>query len=367
VLLTSLSLHSFRNYEAWEMSPAPGLTVLVGPNASGKTNIIEAVQLITTGLSFRKPHWEDLVRWGDEGASISAGFEGESSRTTVEMRITSSGQRTHLINNVNKRRATETTGVLPSILFTPDDLDLVKGPGEMRRSAIDDLGEQLSKTYGAVRRNYSKVIRHRNTLLREWQASTMDLEPWDIQVASLGARLLVHRRRLLERMVVQAAEIYAGLSGGEMLSIEYHDRCGLSEHTLGVEIGTDDAERSIIRSLGERADEEKTRRVTLVGPHRDDIVFLVDDRNARTFASQGQQRTIALAWTLAKVSVVEDITHQKPMMLLDDVMSELDTDRRRALTGLVQRGVQTIISTTNTGYFDEALLKQAAVITIPGT
>jgi DNA replication and repair protein RecF len=107
--------------------------------------------------------------------------------------------------------------------------------------------------------------------------------------------------------------------------------------------------------------------VTLVGPHRDDIVFLVDDRNARTFASQGQQRTIALAWTLAKVSVVEDITHQKPMMLLDDVMSELDTDRRRALTGLVQRGVQTIISTTNTGYFDEALLKQAAVITIPGT
>lgn len=107
--------------------------------------------------------------------------------------------------------------------------------------------------------------------------------------------------------------------------------------------------------------------MTLVGPHRDGIVFLIDDRNARTFASQGQQRTVALAWTLAKVAVVEDITRRKPVLLLDDVMSELDADRRRALTSLVQRDVQTIISTTNTGYFDSRLLEQATVVTIPGT
>lgn len=367
MLIESLHLRSFRNYKEWEINPSPGLTVLVGANASGKTNAIEAVQLITTGASFRRPRWEDLVRWGDERADITAGFVDASSATTVEMRITKGGQRTHLINGVNKRRVSDTTGILPGVLFTPDDLDLAKGPAEMRRSAIDDLGEQLSKTYGAVRRDYAKVIRHRNTLLREWQADTMDLEPWNIQIASLGARLLVHRRRLLRRMIQQASAVYKELSHGEVLSVEYNDRCGLGTVALDSEVTTDEVERSLIKTLEGRAVEERARRVTLVGPHRDGIVFLIDDRNARTFASQGQQRTVALAWTLAKVAVVEDITRRKPVLLLDDVMSELDADRRRALTSLVQRDVQTIISTTNTGYFDSRLLEQATVVTIPGT
>ncbi len=348
------------------MSPATGLTILVGANASGKTNVIEAVQLITTGSSFRRPKWEDLVRWGDEQASVVAGFTGSNSPSVVEMRITGSGQRTHLINGVSKRSMSETTGILHAVLFTPDDLDLVKGPAEVRRSAIDDLGEQLSKTYGAVRRDYTRVIRHRNTLLREWQAGSMDLEPWNIQIASLGARLLVHRRGLLRRMIKQASVSYEDLSHGESLTVEYIDRCGLNTTSLDSEVTTDDAERALLATLEERAVEERARRVTLVGPHRDDIVFLVAGRNARNFASQGQQRTIALAWTLAKVAVVEDIARRKPLLLLDDVMSELDEDRRRALTSLVQRDVQTIISTTNTGYFESGLLDQATIITIPG-
>jgi len=368
MLITSLRLKSFRNYREWEINPSTGLTVLVGENASGKTNAIEAVQLITTGASFRRPRWEDLVRWGDEHAEITAGFTGgPASVTTVEMRITKGGQRTHLLNGVSKRRVSETTGILPTVLFTPDDLDLVKGPAEMRRSAIDDLGEQLSKTYGAVRRDYAKVIRHRNTLLREWQADTMDLEPWNIQIATLGARLLVHRRGLLRRMITRAAVAYAEISDGEVLAVEYNDRCGLGTTSLYAEVTTDEVERSLLRTLEGRAAEERTRRVTLVGPHRDDIVFLVNGRSARSFASQGQQRSVALAWTLAEVAVVEDIARRKPVLLLDDVMSELDADRRKALTSLVQRDVQTIISTTNTGYFDAGLLDHATVVTVQGT
>lgn len=348
------------------MNPAAGLTILVGANASGKTNVIEAVQLITTGQSFRRPKWEDLVRWGDERAVVTAGFSGRNTVSVVEMRVSNGGQRTNLINGVRKRSMSETTGILQAVLFTPDDLDLVKGPAEMRRSAIDDLGEQLSKTYGAVWRDYARVVRHRNTLLREWQAGSMDLEPWNIQIASLGARLLVHRRGLLRRMIEQAAVVYEELSGGEALTVEYIDRCGLHTTSLDSDVKTDDAERALLTTLEERAIEEKARRVTLVGPHRDDIVFFINNRNARSFASQGQQRTIALAWTLAKVAVVEDIARRKPLLLLDDVMSELDDDRRRALTSLVQRDIQTIISTTNTGYFDSGLLDQASIITIPG-
>ncbi|KAF0207934.1 MAG: DNA replication/repair protein RecF [Actinomycetota bacterium] len=366
MFIKSLHLSGFRNYQEWETELSPGLTVLVGANASGKTNALEAVQLVTTGVSFRNPRWEDLVRWGEEGAEIAASFSSEATSTQVQIRVTRDGRRSCLINGVAKRRVSDVAGILPTVLFTPDDLDLVKGPAEMRRSAIDDLGDQLSKTYGSIRRDYAKVVRHRNTLLREWRAGVEDLDPWNIQVASLGSKLLTHRRRLLLRVVHHAAAAYKDLADGEELSVLYNDHCGLGSIPLDVEVTIDEAERAIIETLKGRAADEIVRHVTLVGPHRDDIVFLLGGRNARTFASQGQQRTIALAWTLAKVAVVEDIARKKPILLLDDVMSELDEDRRRALTSLVQKDVQTIISTTNTGYFDTKLLKQAVVVEIPG-
>jgi DNA replication and repair protein RecF len=367
VFIKSLHLRAFRNYQEWETDLSPGLTVLVGENASGKTNALEAVQLVTTGTSFRNPRWEDLVRWGEERAEVNALFSTTTASTKIDIHITRDGRRSCHINGVVKRRVSEVAGILPAVLFTPDDLDLAKGPAEIRRSAIDDLGDQLSKTYGSIRRDYGKVIRHRNTLLREWRAGAGDLDPWNVQIASLGSKLLTHRRRLLLRVAHQAALAYEELSQGEVLSVHYNDACGLDNIPLDGEVTADQAERAIMGMLERRAADERVRRVTLVGPHRDDIVFLVNGRNARTFASQGQQRTIALAWTLAKVAVVEDIARKKPVLLLDDVMSELDENRRRALTALVQRDVQTIISTTNTGYFDTKLLEQAVVVEIPGT
>ncbi len=167
-------------------------------------------------------------------------------------------------------------------------------------------------------------------------------------------------------MVHHASLIYEELSGGEALSAEYLDRCGLEAASLTEELTAEEAEKALTEALKTRATEERNRRMTLVGPHRDDIVFTIDGRNARSFASQGQQRTVALAWTLAKVAVVEEIARKKPVLLLDDVMSELDVDRRRALTGLVQRDVQTIISTTNTEYFDAELLDLSTVVAVPG-
>jgi DNA replication and repair protein RecF len=362
VHIESIRLKSFRNYSDREIYPSPGLTVLIGINASGKTNVIEAVQIVTSGRSFRRPKWDEVIKWDEDSAMISANLSSATTSSKVEVVIKRGAQRTFRLNGLAKKRVSDVAGILPVVVFTPDDLDLSKGSAEVRRMEVDDLGEQLSKTYGAVRRDYNKVVRHRNVLLREWQASDIDLEPWDVQLASLGSKLLVHRRRLLRKIAERAKESYQELSQDEGLTIHYLDRCGLSTSCLDEEIQIELAEKTIFSTLENRRDEERARRTTLVGPHRDEIIFRLGDRDARAFASQGQQRTIALAWKLAEVDVVEDVAHKKPVLLLDDVMSELDENRRRALTGLVQRNIQTFITTTEEAHFDPELLAEALVI-----
>ncbi len=345
-----------------EIQPSPGLNVLVGPNATGKTNMIEAIQIVTSGRSFRRPRWNEVVRLGEEAAALDASFVSERSTVRVEIGITRDAVRTFRLNSVAKRSTAGIAGILPCVLFTPEDLHLAKGAAETRRREVDDLGEQLSKTYGAVRRDYARVVRHRNVLLREWQASDIDLEPWDVQVASLGSRLLFHRRGLLRRIAERAQAAYLDLSREERLSVEYIDKCGLGTSRLSDDIDIHQAETTILKTLESRRAEESARRMTLVGPHRDEIVFLLDGQDARVYASQGQQRTIALAWKLAEVGVVEDVVHKQPILLLDDVMSELDANRREALTRLVQRNIQTFVSTTDTSHFDPALMAEACII-----
>jgi DNA replication and repair protein RecF len=260
-----------------------------------------------------------------------------------------------------KRRVADVAGRLPSVTFTPDDLELAKGASERRRAAIDDLGEQLSATYAAVRRDYSRVVRHRNVLLREG-AGEPQLEPWDEQLVALGTKLLTHRAGLYRRLESTVTRIYGELAGGERLTSEYHDKLGIGAVRWETGVDSDEIAAAFRERLEERAVEERARQLTLVGPHRDDIVFAIEGNDARTFGSQGQLRTIALAWKLAEVRVVEEVARRKPVLLLDDVMSELDENRRSALTDVVRRDVQTFVTTTNLGYFGETLLEGATVV-----
>lgn len=359
--ITRLELKDFRNYTHWTFQPDSALTVFAGPNAIGKTNIIEAIQLVATGASFRNPHWDDLVRWGAESAAVSMYAEGDGSHADVQLMIEAQGSRSWSVGGVRKRRTADACRYVPVVAFTPDDLSLVKGPGEQRRTALDSLGEQLSATYGALRRDYGRVVRQRNALLRD-EAPQKSIDPWDEQLIKLGARLHVHRRRLARQVIEAAAPIYAHLAGGEALDVTMCDRCGLEMRELATAVEAEAAEAALRSELARRHIDERARRVSLAGPHRDDITFRVDGKDARTFGSQGQQRTIALAWKWAEVVVVENILKKTPVLLLDDVMSELDESRRGALTDLVQREVQTFVTATTTTYFDNALLREARVI-----
>ncbi|MDZ4180384.1 MAG: DNA replication/repair protein RecF [Coriobacteriia bacterium] len=363
--ISRLELRDFRSYPLWEIEPDSALTVLVGPNAVGKTNVIEAIQLVATGSSFRNPRWEEVVAWGSKGAVVSLVAEGEGLHADVELKVDDTGRRAWRVGGVTKRRAADATRFVPVVAFTPDDLALVKGPPDQRRSTLDTLGEQLSATYGALKRDYARVIRQRNAVLKD-ESPVSSLEPWDEQLIGLGARLHVHRRRLARRVVEAAAPIYGQLANNETLDMRMCDRCGVGSNDLSHEVEVARVESGLREELARRRSDERTRRVSLVGPHRDDLTFLLGGRDARAYASQGQQRTIALAWKWAEVAIVTEMLKRRPVLLLDDVMSELDEVRRAALTDLVQRDIQTFITTTTTGYFDPALLREARVVTLKG-
>jgi DNA replication and repair protein RecF len=360
VHITRLELRDFRNYGRLDLEPHPRLTVLVGPNAAGKTNIIEALRLITTGASFRRPKWQEMVRWGSaQGTARTHAEEGER-RLDVGVRITEDGDHFFTVNDQERRGPGDIEGRLPSVVFTPDDLELVKGPAERRRAAADDVGAQVSPAYAKLRRDYGRVVRQRNALLKEG-ATGPSLDVWDEQVVTLGARLLVHRLGLVSRIMDRASVHYQGLAPGEVLAWGYDDRCGLSCDGVPPCVEADAAETALRAEMARREHEERRRATTLVGPHRDDITLLIDGHDARAFASQGQQRSIALAWKMAEVDLIEEVTRVRPLLLLDDVMSELDAPRREALGAAVKGRTQAFVTTTNLGYFTEELLADAAV------
>lgn len=361
--ITRLEVTDFRSYDRFEVEPDPALTVFVGPNAAGKTNLMEALRLLTATTALRPCKWDELVRTGaDQALALLEAREGER-RLEIRMDVSAEGRRAWRVNGQSRRGAAQVAGLLPSVAFTPDDLDLMKGPAERRRAAVDDLGGQLSAVYAALKRDHGRVIRQRNALLKE-QASDAELAAWDEQAARLGGSLLVHRLRLAGRVMEAAQDRYAQLADDETLGWTYQDRSGLAALGAGEvgDITEQDAARAIAEETARRRGEERRRGMSLVGPHRDDLVIQIEGRGARSFASQGQQRTAALAWKLAEVAVIEEVVRRRPVLLLDDVMSELDGTRRDALARQVSEETQTFVTTTNLGYFSEALLKKATIV-----
>lgn len=355
--VTRISVRDFRNYIEFELEVDPVLTVLTGPNAVGKTNLIEAVELLTEANSFRRPSWAETIRQGSDQARLSLQAEGEGRHLDIELDVTAQGRRIYRVNGKTRRSVTQVAGIIPCVVFTPDDLRMVKDSAERRRAALDSLGSQLSPTYARLKTEYDRVLRQRNKLLRDEEGPLL-LEPWTERLIDTGARLVTHRRRLFERVNDALVEIYSKLTDGGSIRARYlasWERDGLAS-------SSSEPGELMSEHLAAHEKAEKARHTTLTGPHRDDIAFEIEGRDARAYGSQGQQRTVALAWKLAEVDVVTGVSSQRPVLLLDDVMSELDERRRHSLAALVGSSAQTIVTTTNLGYFDEDLLARARVV-----
>lgn len=361
LLLTGVELEGFRNHERWTTVVGSGLTILVGRNAAGKTNALEAIAVTTSGRSFRPYSWPDLVREGEAAARVVIRGVREGVPFTVTLTLSREGTREYKLDGQTTQAALLGRKI-PTVSFVPEDLSLSKGAAEERRGALDRIGERLSAGYARVRREYGRVLKQRNSLLRSG-GSLSHLDPWSERLSAVGAALVIQRARLLVRMEPELEKAQRALGRGE--HFEMGISASWSERPMAagevISLGREGVSSAIRVTADKESEEERSRGFSLVGPHKDDITFLLEGRDARTFSSQGQHRTLALAWKAAEVTVVRHVTGYQPILLLDDVMSELDEDRRQALSREVMGKAQAIVTTTNLDYFAEEVLSTAVV------
>jgi DNA replication and repair protein RecF len=339
--LARLELRGFRNYEAVELEPAPGLTVVTGGNGEGKTNLLEAVGWLATLSSFRGAPSEALVRAGEERAVLRASLvrtetDGAARTTLVEAELTAAGRDRVLVNRSPLRRSRDLLGTLRATVFSPDDLALVKGGPSERRRFLDDLLVACAPRHAATRADLERVLRQRGALLRSAGGRATPevgttLDVWDAKLTEVGEALGRARSRLVERLGPLVGAAYADVAGpgGEDVELVYAPPW---------------REPGLAAALAAARAEDLRRGVTTVGPHRDDLDVRLDGRPARTHASQGEQRSLALGLRLAGHRLVAEVTGAWPLLLLDDVFSELDVARAGALVRALPTG-QALLTT----------------------
>lgn len=371
--IKNINLKNWRNFKDFSLEIAPNLTVLVGPNASGKTNTIEALQYLTSATSFRKPTPQELINSEGEIAQITAQLVGDGRLIDVEMDVSEKSRRFFI--NTKPVKTNAFTGNLVSILFSPDDLLLIKGSASKRRDELDNFGIQAHSGYRKIYSTYMRSIEQRNHLLKD-DISGVLLDSWDESVALGAATLLQYRLRLFYKLSQLMEDIYKEVVSTEELTcmyisslpgvIDIKGDLALPNKQRLTDIKRDDLAHYIQEQLFNNRAEELRRGQTLIGPHRDDVSFKIDAKEARTYGSQGQQRSIVLAWKMAEVRFCEQLFNSCPLLLLDDVMSELDENRRQCISRFIKNDIQTVITTTNLGYFDTKQLKEAKVVTYGG-
>jgi DNA replication and repair protein RecF len=341
--LAWVELKDFRSYREVRFEPDPGVNVLIGPNGAGKTNVLEAIGYLSMQKSFRRAPDAALIRAGADDAIVRGGFSSGATTTDIAVEIPQQGRRRTLVNGKRPARLSDVALLAPTVAFLPDDLDLVKRGPALRREYLDDLGAQLAPTVGADQREYEQALRQRNTLLRQDGKRTdpMTLDVWDVRVAEAGGRVLADRLRLLGNLTGRLSEAYltVGAPGVARLEPVYETSwVDVPRLEAGLEPEFEPLASALLQSLEARREHDMELRTTTAGPHRDDPGFRLDDRDVRTQASQGEQRSVALSLRLAAYRLLELRHSHPPLLLLDDVFSELDPHRAQGVTNLLPRG-----------------------------
>jgi DNA replication and repair protein RecF len=343
VYLAGLWLTDFRCYEEATLRFPPGVTVVCGANAQGKTSLLEAVGWAATGKSFRGVPDRALVRAGCEAAIVRAEVVDGARVQLLEAEIRATGRNRVQLNRNAVQRTRDLVELMRVTVFSPDDLQLVKGGPSERRDYLDDLLAALSPRYEAARIDYERVLKQRNALLRgglRGDDAVGTLDVFDLQLAAAGAELARGRVKLLERLVPAVADAYAELAGERTPITTAYEAEWATLHQL------DDADlgQALLDAFGTHRRAEIDRGITLVGPHRDEWHLYVGGMESRTHASQGEQRTLALALRLGGHRLCTELTGSSPVLLLDDVFSELDDQRAVALVAHLDAG-QTLVTT----------------------
>lgn len=363
--IQQVKYHNFRNYTDYELRDIGDLTIFIGPNAIGKTNLIEGIQLITSYDSFRSSKTDHLVRFGQDHAFVAAILRDDMRKLDIRFSV-KEGKRVFTLNG-KRKQIKGLRGILPSVVFSPDDLTFIKGSQSIKRANIDALGEQVSPHYRTVRHDYERILKQKNKYLKEATTHSF-LESVNEVLTTIGSQLFVLRTRLIFEIVPYVQQFYSELSAGkEVISIQYvasWNKYRPSDQ-WDEEIprySRNEVKEHLDKIIEQDHFREHQRGLSLFGPHADQIIFRIDGNDASCFASQGQQRSLVLAYKMAEVALLRDKLNQTPILLLDDVMSELDEARREQLIQIISRDMQTFITSTNLSYFSEEFLRDATVI-----
>ncbi len=336
--IQKLTLHNFRNYEDETFLFSDGLNVLAGRNAQGKTNCAEAVYYLCTGSSLRIRHDRQLIRHGTDCAKISAVLSSRYGSVTLGAAIYEN-RRELTVNGNRVARAVDFLGNMTSVFFSPGELRLVQDGPDERRRFLNLSISQTSREYCSALLRYQKILDQRNNLLKERDVAMVEetLSVWDEQLAKYAARIILKRREYLAMLSPLAQEAHAFLTdGGETLSLGSDGRKETAE----------EIEERVFAELCAARERDLRLGFTSVGPHRDDVRILIDGQEARGYSSQGQARTAALSMKLAEVEIFRALSGEPPVLILDDVMSELDLPRRKKLLSKVE-GLQCILTCTH--------------------
>lgn len=337
---TTLRLIHIRNFTDKTIDWNPGLTLLTGPNGCGKTNMIEAVYYSSVGKSFRTANDSEMIQLGEEEGTILLSYQVRQTTHTIKIKLSRQQGKKFFLNDTPIKKK-ELLGLFRTVLFTPDELQLIKGAPLFRRRFLDMEISQVSPRYYETLLRYNRAVQQRNAEFRsaQWKGRTPDVDMWDMQIAAGAAYLVKKRRETIEEMNHMVPAMEAVLTDQkEELRMQYRQS--------GEQTETPDMEW-YLEALSKSREEDARLCRTSVGPHRDDIRFLMNGMDISAYGSQGQQRTAILALKLAEMEFIKEETGTYPVLLLDDIGSELDSQRKKALmTYLEKQQIQTLLTGT---------------------
>ncbi|MDE5078214.1 MAG: DNA replication/repair protein RecF [Trichodesmium sp. St2_bin6] len=377
--LKYLHLRQFRNYRDQQVEFDGGKTILLGDNAQGKSNLLESVELLSTLKSHRAIRDRDLILDSKQASKIQASLERQLGNIDLALTLRSQGKRTVAVNGETISRHLDFLSILNVVHFSSLDLDLVRGGPEVRRYWLDRLLVQLEPVYAHILLQYNQVLRQRSALLKKIRQQKMaaettgslpsilaqELALWDAQLATIGSRVIRRRQRLLQKLAPLAGEWHCAISGSmEVFKMEYLANVIVDSNELIIQDSLEGVRQAFLDKIKARAIAEQYQGTTVVGPHRDDVIFTINDTPARQYGSQGQQRTLVLALKLAELQLIEEVVQEPPLLLLDDVLAELDLHRQNQLLEAISNRFQTLITTTHLGCFDGQWLQDTQILSV---
>lgn len=337
MIVRKLQIKNFRNYESATITPAEGMNVLYGKNAQGKTNLLEAIYLFAMAKSFRAAKDNELLRFGQESAEIKADFYTFGRELSGEILLSATKRKYIRVGGVPLSKTSELLGQFPIVAFSPDELQLISGAPEIRRRFCDSAISAGKPAYYSALHEYHRICKQKNALLKN-APRPEELLVWNTGLAEKGALLMQYRREFFEKIAPICKTFHREIAPGETLFVKYAPSVPVKPDK------TAQAE-AILEVLTKRAEAEIQMGISMTGPHRDEVQFFINDRPARDYASQGQQRTAAVVLKVAQATLAKHETGEEPLLLLDDVFGELDSDRRAFLAENMA-GRQTIMTGT---------------------